>query len=157
MLYHHISIVLAGAFAHFMTGWILNCNPLFSQFLHHDKKVHQGLSADLKINMLIQFLVSIALSLATCIAIYIFEQAHISVAPENIIEKFTQLFFHVDQTKKSMINSLYTVLFIWAGFILPSSFENVIWGGYSVRKWITDLSMEFIGLLAIATTVTYLA
>ena len=158
-MHHHLIVVAAGATAHFLTGWVLNCELLLGRIWKHekDKKACGTLSKDMRINLGAQILASIALAIATCVAIAIFEKAQVPAAGRTALEKLAGLFFNQDHTVKSMMNSMRTVLFIWAGFMLPTSAGEVIWCGHNWKHWILEMMSELIGLIAIAATVTFLS
>lgn len=158
-MYNHVTIVLAGAAAHFVTGWVLNSEMLLGKIWksEKDKKACHGLSKDMRINMAFQLLASIVLAIATCVAISIFEKSQIPTLAKNSLEKLANLFFNQDHTVKSLTNSVHTVLFIWAGFIVPSSACEVIWCGHNWKHWMLESLADLLGLVAIAATVTFLS
>jgi len=158
MMQHHLTVVLAGAAAHFFTGWILNCDMFLGKIWKQEKpKKDCGLSKDMRINLAAQVLASLALAIATCVAIAIFEKSQISSAGKGALEKLANMFFNQENTVKSMMNSIHTVLFIWAGFVLPISAEEVIWCGHNWKHWMLEMVSELIGLIAIAMAVTFLS
>lgn len=158
MIDHNITVVLAGASAHFLTGWVLNCDMLLGKLWKKEKKSkYSGLSKDIRVNLAAQFLVSIALTVATCVAITICKKTQGPTIGEDVLERLTDLFFNQENTMKSMANSIRIVLFIWAGFIVPSSIGEVIWCGHDFKAWAIEMVCDFLGLAAIAATVTYLA
>ena len=157
MMYHHITVVLAGAAAHFMTGWILNCDMLLGKIWKSEKDKKSCLSKDMRINLAAQALASLALAIATAVAIAIFEKSQMPSMAQGALEKLANLFFSKDHSVKNMMNSIHTVIFIWAGFIIPSSAEEVIWCGHNWKHWALEMISKLISLIAIAATVTYLS
>ena len=155
MMEHHFTIVAAGAAAHFVTGWVLNSDLLLGKIWKQEKKAH--LSKDMRINLAAQLVVSIVLAIATCIAIAIFEKSQVPAAGKTALDKLANLFFNQDHTSKSMMNSMHTVLFVWAGFLLPASAHEVIWCGKELQHWALESMSEILCLMAIAATVTYLS
>lgn len=158
-MHHHVTVVLAGATAHFMTGWILNSPILLGRIWKHEQnnKACGNASADMKINVALQIVASIGLAVATCIAIALFEKAQSPIAAKNAMEKLAHLFFNQDHSVKNFMNAFHTVLFIWAGFILPISAEEVIWCGHHWKHWALESLSHLIGLVAIAATVNFLS
>jgi len=156
-MYHHVTVVLAGAAAHFMSGWILSNDMLLGRILKDEKDKKKCLSKDMHMNMAAQFAASLVLAIAVAVAISIFEKSQVQSMAEGALEKLANLFFSKDHSVKNMMNSVHTVLFIWAGFIVPTSAGEVIWCGHNWKNWITEMIMELIGLVAIAATVTYLS
>lgn len=159
MMHNQITIVLVGAAAHFLTGWVLNCDMLLGKIWKQDKdkKSCGSLSKDMRINLGAQMLASIALAIATCVAIAIFEKAQVPAVAKTALERLANLFFNQDHTVKSLMNSIHTVLFVWAGFVLPISAQEVIWCGKSVKHWMLESMSELLGLISIAVVVTYLS
>jgi len=157
MMQHHLTIVTAGAAAHFVTGWILNSDMLLGKIWKQEKDKKAPFSKDMRINLAAQVVASIILAIATCVAIAIFEKAQVPVAGKTALEKLANLFFNQDHTSKSMMNSMHTVLFVWAGFLLPVSAQEVIWCGKELQHWALESMSEILGLMAIAATVTYLS
>ena len=137
MMQHQVTIVLAGAAAHFMTGWVLNSDMVLGKIWKQekDKKAAGNLSKDMRVNLVAQFAASIALAIATCVAIAIFEKSQVPMSAKSALEQLANMFFNQDHSVKSMMNSMRTVLFIWAGFLLPISAEEVIWCGKSMKHW----------------------
>lgn len=156
MNHHYITLVLAGGAAHFFTGWVLNNDMLLGQFLKKDKPKNQPLSKDMRINMAAQALASLALATATCVAICVFEKYQSPVIATDAMSKLFNRFFSQGHATKSYMNAFHTVLFIWAGFIVPSSSCEVIWCGHSWKAWLLEIGMDLAGLIAIAATVVYL-
>ncbi len=154
---HHVTIVLAGAAAHFVTGWVLNSEMLLGKVWKHDKKGVAHFSKDMRVNLGVQFAASIILAIATCVAIAIFEKAQVPVAGKTALEKLANLFFSQDHTSKSMLNSIYTILFIWAGFLLPVSAQEVVWCGKELKHFLLESMSDLLGLMAIAAVVTHLS
>lgn len=164
MMYHHISLVLAGAAAHFATGWVLNSDILLGHVWKKekakeakDKKSCETLSHDMRLNLAAQVVVSIALSLATCVAIHLFQKSQSVAHSKDVLAYLSSWFFGQEHAVKSMLHSMYTVLFIWAGFLLPSSAEEVIWCGHNWHHWMLEMGAKLLGLISIAITVTYLS
>jgi len=157
MMHHHVTVVLAGAIAHFASGWILNCDMLFGKLWQKDKKEQVECHKNMYEKMAFQFVASLALSLAVCIAIYMMNKAHNAAATQNALSKLASIFFEQGQAPKSLLTSLRVVFFIWAGFIIPTSAGEVIWCAHSLKNWALELSMELVGLVAIAAVVTHLA
>lgn len=156
-MYHHFTVVLAGAAAHFVSGWILSNDMLLGRILKSEKNKKNCLSKDMHINIGAQFAASLALAIAVAVAISIFEKSQIQSMAEGALEKLANLFFSKDHSVKNMMNSIHTVMFIWAGFIIPTSAGTVIWCGHNWKNWIIEMVMELVGLIAIAATVTYLS
>jgi len=155
---HNITVILAGASAHFLTGWFLNCNMFISKLSKKEKKSKScGLGKGVGINIAAQFLVSIALTVATCVAITMCQKAQGPTIGEDVLERLTSLFFNEETSMQGMIDSMRTVSFIWAGFIIPSSIGEVIWCGHDLKSWMLEMACDFLGLAAIAATVTFLA
>lgn len=156
---NQVSIVLAGASAYFLTGWALNSQMLLGKLWkdEKDKKACGSSSKDMHFNLGAEVLVSLVLAIATCVAISIFEKTQVPVAAKSALEKLSQMFFNQDNSSKSMLHSMYTILFIWVGFILPVSVEEVIWCGHKWKHWILQMISKLIGLMAIAATVTFLS
>ena len=158
-MHHHLVVVAAGAAAHFVTGWVLNCELLLGKIWKHekDKKACGTLSKDMRVNLAAQIVASIALAIGVSVAIAIFNKAQVPAAGTTALEKLANLFFNQDHTTKSMMNSMYTVLFVWAGFILPNCASEVIWCGHNWRHWLLEQAADLLGLMAIAATVTFLS
>lgn len=156
---HHISVALAGAAAHYMTGWALNSDMLLGKIWKHeaDKKACGNLSKDMRVNLGLQAVASLILSVGVCVAIAIFEKAQLSMASKSALEKLAHIFFNDNNNARSMMNSMYIVVFIWAGFILPFSAEEVIWCGHNWKHWALESIKHLICLVAVAATVTYLS
>jgi hypothetical protein len=159
MIQHHITVVLAGAAAHFATGWALNSDMLLGKIWKQekDKKACTGLSKDMRINLAAQVAASIVLAIATCVALAIFEKAQICGAVKTSLEKVASLFFNKEHAIKSMMNSMHTILFVWAGFILPISAQEVIWCGKSLKHWALESMSDLLCLMSLAAAVTYLS
>lgn len=159
MLYHHITIVLAGTAAHFFTGWVLSSEYLMGKIWKHEKekKDCHGISKDMRVTLAAQLLTSLAITIATCVAIAIFEKSQMSLAPKNALEKLAHLFFNKTYTTKSIMTSLHAVIFIWAGFIIPITIERVIWCCYNWKYWVLDMLGELVELVAIALVVSFLS
>jgi hypothetical protein len=159
MMHNHVVLVLAGGAAHFLTGWALNSDMLFGQLWKKDKDKSKscGFSKDMRINIAAQLVASLALSVATCVAIAVFEkyQAPAAVSKDAMAKLFS-MFFSPENATKSFMNAFHTVMFIWAGFIIPTSVGEVIWCGHNWKNWMLEMGMELAGLLAIAATVIYL-
>jgi len=155
---NHVTVILAGAAAHFATGWVLNCDMLLGKIWKAEKdKKASCLSKDMRVNLAAQALISIVLAIAVSVAITIFEKSQVPAIGKGALEKLASLFFNQDHTLHNLMNSIHSVLFIWAGFILPVSAEDVIWCGHNVKHWILEMLSELCGLIAIAAVVTYLA
>lgn len=157
MMHNHITLVLAGGAAHFFTGWVLSNNALLGQFFKKDGAKKCGMSKDMNMNLAAQFAASLALSIATCIAISIFEKYQAPAVASDALSKLFSMFFKPEHAHKSFMNAMHTVLFIWAGFIIPTSVSEVIWCGHNWKGWMREMAMELIGLTAIAITVIHLA
>ncbi|MGZ6254701.1 MAG: DUF1761 domain-containing protein [Candidatus Chromulinivorax sp.] len=158
---HHFIVVLAGGAAHFFSGWFLNSNLVLGKIWKEEKEKNKDakcvLSKDMRINIAAQIVASVALSIATCIAISIFEKSQMPIASKNLLEQIAGLFFGQAQNSKNMMSAIHAVLFIWAGFILPISAEEVIWCNHNWKHWILERSANLISLIAIAATVTFLS
>ncbi len=157
MMQHHLTVVAAGAAAHFVTGWVLNSDMLLGKIWKQEKDKKAPLSKDMRINLAAQVVASIVLAIATCVAIAIFEKAQVPAAGKTALEKLANLFFNQDHTVKSMMNSIHTVLFVWAGFLLPVSAQEVVWCRKELKHWALESMSDLLGLMAIAATVTYLS
>ena len=157
MMQNYITLVLAGGAAHFVTGWALNSDMLFGQLWKKDAAKKCGLSKDININLAAQFSASVALATATCVAICIFEKYQAPAAAQDAMSKLFAIFFSPENANKSFMNAFHTVLFIWAGFIIPTSVGEVIWCGHSWKSWMLEMAMELMGLISIAATIVYLA
>ena len=159
MAHNHVVLVLAGGAAHFLTGWALNSDMLLGQFWKKDKDKAKscGLSKDMRMNMAAQLVASVALSMATCVAIAVFEKYQApALVSKDAMAKLFSMFFSPENATKSFMNAFHTVLFIWAGFIIPTSVGEVIWCGHNWKSWMLEMGMELAGLTAIAATVIYL-
>lgn len=158
-MHHHVTIVLAGAAAHFFTGWLVSLDLILGKVWKEekDKKLCNNVHKDMRVRLGLQAIVSIVLAIATCVAIAIFEKSQASVASKSGLEKLAHLFFNHDHAVKSIMSSIHTVLFVWAGFILPISVERVIWCGHNWKYWLLEMSKELVCLVAIAATVTFLS
>ena len=156
---HHVSVALAGAAAHYVTGWALNSEMLLGKIWKHeaDKKACGNLSKDMRVNLALQAVASLMLSVGVCVAIAIFEKAQLSMVSKSALEKLAGIFFNEGNNARSMMNSMYIVLFVWAGFVLPFSAEEVIWCGHDWKHWALESAKHLISLAAIAATVTYLS
>ena len=96
MMHNHITIVAAGAAAHFVTGWVLSSHILLGKIRKEEKKAH--LSKDMHINLAAQALVSLILAIAVAVAISIFDKAcsrrpatsvlYLPVPPSNTYNNF---------------------------------------------------------------------
>lgn len=159
MMLHHATVALAGAAAHYMTGWALNSELVLGKLWKHEKdqKACGNLSKDMRVNLALQAFASLVLSVGVCVAIAIFEKAQLSMVSKSALEQLAHLFFSSNQQVKSMMHSMHVVLFIWAGFILPFSAEEVIWCGHNWKHWMLESVKHLISLSAIAITVTYLS
>jgi hypothetical protein len=159
MMLHHVTVALAGAAAHYMTGWALNSELVLGKIWKHEKdqKACGNLSQDMRVNIALQAFASLVLSVGLCVAIIIFEKAQLSMGSKSALEQLAHLFFSSNQQVKSMMHSMHVVLFIWAGFILPFSAEEVIWCGHNWKHWMLESVKHLISLSAIAITVTYLS
>jgi len=152
---NHVALILAGGTAHFVTGWIFNCNMLLGQFWKKEIVKKPGLSKDVHVNLGVKFAASIALSIATCVAITVFEKYQAPV-PHNAMSKLFSLFFNPEHAGKNFMYAFHTILFIWAGFIVPTSIGEVLWCGHNWKIWMIEMAGELLGLLAIAATVVFL-
>ncbi len=159
MMLHHLTVALAGAAAHYMTGWALNSELVLGKLWKHEKdqKACGNLSQDMRVNLALQAFASLVLSVGVCVAIAIFEKAQLSMVSKSALEQLAHVFFSSNQQVKSMMHSMHVVLFIWAGFILPFSAEEVIWCGHNWKHWMLESVKHLISLSAIAITVTYLS
>lgn len=159
MMHNQVTIVLVGAAAHFVTGWVLNSDMLLGKIWKQekDKKSGGSLSKDMRVNLGAQMLASIALAIATCVAIAIFEKSQVPNLAKTALERLANLFFNQDHTARNLMNSVRTVLFVWAGFVLPMSAQEVIWCGKSLKHWMLESMSDLLGLVAIAAVVTYLS
>lgn len=159
IMHHHAVVVLAGAAAHFATGWVLNCDMFLGKIWKHekDKKACGMLSKDMRINMACQVAASIAIAIATCIAISVFEKSQVSALGKSALEQLAGLFFGQANGAKNFVHAAHTVLFIWAGFLLPVSAQEVIWCGHNWKHWMLESVADLLGLLAIAATVNFLS
>lgn len=159
MMHNHITIVLAGAAAHFATGWILNCDMLLGKIWksEKDKKNCHLASKDMRINLGVQLAISVVLSIATCVAIAIFEKSQMPVHAQTALEKLANLFFNQSHAEKSLTNSLYPVVFVWAGFVFPISAQEVIWCGKNLKHWVLESMSDLASLMALAAAVSYLS
>lgn len=159
-MHHHFTVVLAGAAAHFLTGWVLNCDMFLGKIWKHEKHEKEGKNCskkDMRISIAAQIIVSIALAIATSVAIAIFEKSQIPSMAQSALEKLASLFFNKSTTTKDFMDSIRIVMFIWAGFIIPTSIEDVIWCSSNWKHWALEMLSELLGLIAIALTVTYLS
>lgn len=159
MMHNHVVLVLAGGAAHFLTGWALNSDMLFGQLWKKDKDTSKscGFSTDMRMNIAAQLVASMALSVATCVAIAVFEKYQApAVVSKDAMAKLFSMFFSPEHSAKNFMNAFHTVMFIWAGFIIPTSVGEVIWCGHNWKNWMVEMGMELAGLLAIAATVIYL-
>ncbi len=159
MMLHHVTVALAGAAAHYMTGWVLNSDALLGKIWKHekDKKACGNLSKDMRVNLALQAFASLVLSVGVCVAIAIFEKSQLSMVSKSVLEQMAHMFFNANNHARSMMHSMYIVVFIWAGFILPFSAEEVIWCGHNWKHWALESVKHLLGLMAIAATVTYLS
>ena len=154
---NYITLVLAGGAAHFVTGWAVNSDLLLGQFWKKDKTKSCGLSKDMNVNLAAQFTASLALATATTVAICVFEKYQTPVVVNDAMSKLFSLFFSPEHAGKSLMNAFHTVLFIWAGFIIPTSVGEVIWCGHNWKFWMMEMGGELLGLMSIAATVVFLA
>ncbi len=158
MIPNHVTLVLAGGAAHFFTGWVLNCDMLLGKvWKSKDAAKKCGLSKNMNVNLAAQFAASLALSAATCVAICVFEKHQVSGIAQDALSKVYSLFFSPEHVGKSFEHAFKTILFIWAGFIIPTSVGEVIWCGHNWKMWMMEMGSELVGLLAIATTIVFLA
>lgn len=159
MLHHHFTVVVAGAVAHYVAGWILYSDKALGRLFKDgkDKKCCNATGKELRFDMVAHFVVAIFLSLATCVAITIFDKAQVSLEGKTALEKLATLFFSEEEKTKTVLNSIYTVLLIWGGFILPTSTIKVIWCGHDWKNLIVHSIKELLSLIAIAVTVTLLS
>jgi Protein of unknown function (DUF1761) len=157
MMHNHITIVVAGAAAHFVTGWVLNSHMLLGKVWKEEKEKKAPFSKDMRINFAAQAVASLVLAIAVAVAISIFDKAQVASTAKTALEKLAGMFFSQEHSGRSMMNSIHTVLFIWAGFLLPVSAQEVIWCGKQVKHFALEAVMELLSLVAIAATVTYLS
>ncbi len=150
---NHVTVVLAGAAAHFMTGWVLCSDMVFGKFWKQDKKA--CLHKDMRVNLALQFAASLALSAATVAALVIFEKAQAPSMIQDLLSKATSLFLSQESMKGSM-NALHTAIFIWAGFIVPTSASEVIWCGHHWKSWVAEMVAKLLELAVLAAVVTAL-
>ena len=155
-MYHHALVVLAGAGAHLAAGWVLCSDMALGKFLttakekrrhHHHHKIE---------HLICHFLVAIVLSFATCIAISVFDKAQVSNLTKTTFDQFAALLFGEEMSSKSIFGSIYTVLFIWAGFILPIGAFHTVWCDEDWKEFFVCYLKELVCLIALAATVTYL-
>lgn len=151
---NHFTVVLVGATAHFLTGWALCSDMIFGRIWKENKKAC-GLHKDMRINLALQFAASLALAAATVAALVIFEKAQAPSMIEDMLSKITSLFFSKENMKGSM-NALHTAIFIWAGFIVPTSASEVIWCGHHWKLWIVEMIAKLLELSVLAVVVTAL-
>jgi len=156
-MYHNVLVVAAGAVAHFATGWALYSNKAFGKLWKHDKARAKFCTPgkDVRINMAVQFGASLALSIATCAAIFIFSKSQSSITSDLVV-KISNWMFNQKEAVEAVKNPFYTVLFIWGGFILPTAAGEVIWCDHNWKNWTMEMICELLGLLAIAATVNFL-
>lgn len=159
MMQHHFMVVAAGAATHFAAGWILNSDMLLGKLWkkEKDKKGCHGFSKDMRINLGAQAVASLVLSIATCVAISLFAKSQSPMLASSALEKIAGMFFSQEHAIKNMMHSMYTVLFVWAGFMLPMSGQEVIWCGKDLRHWMLESASDVLCLMALAAMVTYLA
>ncbi len=154
---NHIVLVLAGAAAHFAAGWALNCDMLLGKLGKQDKeKKSCGFHKDMRINMALQLLASVVLTIATVAAMVIFEKAQTPSMISDMLARVSGMFFE-QNNMPGMMNALHTSLFIWAGFIVPTSAGEVIWCGHHWRSWAREMVCELLQLEAVAVTVALMA
>ncbi len=162
MMHHHVTIVLAGATAHYLTGWFLNSDLVLGKIWKQEKaeKGKKGcgpVSKDMRVNIVAQMVVSTVIALATCTALAVFQKAHLAMTAKTGLEQLTLWFFNQEHAAKSLMHAFRTVFFIWIGFLVPFSAQDVIWCGHNVKHWALASIAELVGLMALAATVTYLA
>ena len=157
MMQHQMTVVLAGTAAHFLTGWVLNSDMLLGKVWKQEKKAHENLSKDMRLNIAAQLAASMALTVATCVAIAVCDKAQVATVAKTALERVANMFFGQEHAPKSMMHSMHTVLFVWAGFLLPISAEEVIWCGKSMKHWALEAMSQLVSLMAVAVTVTYLS
>lgn len=156
-MHHHFTVVLAGATAHFITGWVLSCDMFLGKIWKNEKDKKSCLTKNIYIKVGVQALVSIALAIATCIAITVFEKYQITASAQGALDKLASLFLQKNNTSKDVMNALHSVLFIWAGFIIPTSVQEIIWCGEDWKHLGIQMISQLMSLIAIAVTVTYLS
>ncbi|MDP3788746.1 MAG: DUF1761 family protein [Candidatus Chromulinivorax sp.] len=160
MMQHHLMVVAAGAATHFAAGWILNSDMLLGKIWKKeskDKKACHGFSKDMRINLGAQAVASVVLAVATCVAISLFAKSQSPMLAKGALEKIAGMFFSQEHAIKNMMHSMYTVLFVWAGFVLPMSGQEVIWCGKDLKHWMLESASDVVCLMALAAMVTYLA
>ena len=159
MMHHHLTVVLAGTAAHFLTGWLINSDLLLGKIWKNEKEQTNCKTGekDMRLNIACQFFASMMIAIATCVAIAVFEKAQGPLVAKNALEKLAHLFFNQEHPVKNLMHAIHTVLFIWAGFLLPISAQEVIWCNKSVKHWGLELMAELISLIAIAVTVNFLS
>jgi len=156
MMHHHITVVLAGAAAHFATGWALNSEMLLGKFFKKNKAKPVAMHKDMRVNLAAQLVASIALSVATCVVICMISKTATPTTATDALSRFASMFFNQASSPKNLMCSLRTIIFIWAGFIVPSSACEVIWCGHNLKNWLVEMGMDLAGLIAITLTITYL-
>ncbi len=159
MMQHHLMVVAAGAATHFAAGWILNSDMLLGKIWKQgkEKKACHGFSKDMRINLGAQAAASIVLSIATCVAISLFAKSQSPMLAKGALEQLAAMFFNQEHAIKNMMHSMYTVMFIWVGFILPLSGQEVIWCGKDLKHWMLESASDVACLMALAAMVTYLS
>ncbi len=157
MIENQMIVVLAGAAAHFLTGWACS-KLLLRKFWKDDKEKAKscGLHQDMKINIALQLIASLALAAATCAAICAFKQNQSMSMLENILASISGLFFNQNNSQ-NMMHAVHSVMFIWVGFIVPTSVSEVIWCGHNWKNWMMEMASQLIELVVLAMVIVALS
>ncbi len=158
MIENQMIVVLVGAAAHYLTGWALCSHLLLGRLWKNDKEKMKscGMHQDMRINIALQIITSIALSAATCAAICAFQKNQSLSMLENLFASISGLFFNQNNSQ-NMMHAVHAVMFIWAGFIVPTSVSEVIWCGHHWKKWMIEMTATIIELVVLAMVIVSLS
>ena len=157
MIENQMIVIAAGAVAHFFAGWACS-KLLLRKFWENNKEKTNacGLHQDMKVNIALQLIASLALAAATCAAICVFQKNQSMSMLENMLASISGLFFN-QSSSQNMMHAVHSVMFIWAGFIVPTSASEVIWCGHNWKNWMLEMVAQLIELIVLAVVIVILS
>lgn len=149
----HTATVLTAAGAHFFMGWLWYSEYLFGPMWKKMGGKCTGFSKDMRVNLALSFASSLLLAVAAVIAISIFEKTQTSIYSQEGLSKLFSWFLDDSAANNTMLGSMKTIAFLWAGLSVPLSAKAVIWSAKPWRRWLLEQAGCLASLLALAGAV----
>lgn len=156
-LHSHTATVLAAAAAHFFVGWLWYSEYLFGPMWKKLGGKCSGMSKDMRVNLAASFATSLVIATASLIAISIFQQTQTGIYSREGLSRVFSWFLQDNPVNNTMLCSMKTLAFLWAGFCAPMSLSSVIWGGKNLHRWILEEGSDLASLLAVAATIALIS